>query len=171
METPRRRGTLYGFRSHNPKHAGWVQAPGDDEDEWDANDTLGMGPYDPGRGDPVKLESNVRGGRRSAPQVEVTVPNLEYAPRTRAAPDRRKEDSSMSVDLQAPGHIPEDDPFEPPVRSTSPANMDDDTLAHYPTYIDHLNRKEAQSQSRQMSVDSDETAVTFPGGTRFKEEI
>ncbi|KAL5490679.1 hypothetical protein ACEPAI_5513 [Sanghuangporus weigelae] len=163
---PRRRGTLFGFRSQNPKRAGWVQAPGDDEeDEWDANDTLGMGPYDPGRDDPVKLEGSTH-NLRSAPQGEVTVPNLDYAVHT--SPDRRKDEST--VDLQASGRIPEDEPFEPPLRSTSPTILDDDSLAHYPAYIDQLNRMK-DGQPRQTSLDSTETAVTFPGGTRFKEEL
>ncbi|KAL5533499.1 hypothetical protein ACEPAF_5275 [Sanghuangporus sanghuang] len=166
---PRRRGTLFGFRSQNPKRAGWIRAPGDDEeDEWDANDTLGMGPYDPGRDSFVKLEGSTH-NLRSAPQGEVTVPNLDYA--ARASPGRRKDESSVStVDLQAPSRIPEDEPFEPPLRSTSPATMDDDTLAHYPAYIDQLNRTK-DGQPRQTSLDSTETAVTFPGGTRFKEEL
>ena len=167
---PRRRGTLFGFRSDNPKRSGWVRAPGEDEDEWDADDTIGAGPYDPGRGeystDAVKLGQSTYGAR-SAPRGEVTVPNLEYTPR--GMPTRKRDESSMSVDLQAPGQVPRDEPFVPPVRSTSPATMNDDSLAHYPTYIDHLNRTNAQD--RHMSLDSAETAVTFPGGTKFREEL
>lgn len=164
---PHRRGTLFGFRNNNPKRAGWERAPGGEEDEWDADDTLGGGPYDPGRDSyasgPVKLGQSTYGAR-SAPRGEVTVPNLEYTPR--AVQSQRNDESSIStVDLNAP----RDEPFVPPDRSSSPATINDDTLAHYPTYIDQLNMRD--SQGRHMSLDSTETAVTFPGGTKFKEDL
>ncbi|EJD06263.1 uncharacterized protein FOMMEDRAFT_18408 [Fomitiporia mediterranea MF3/22] len=165
---PRRRGTLFGFRSKNPKQAGWVRAPGEDEDDWDANDTLGTGPYDPAPGhgtnyesEPVKLDRSMHGGNNGL-RGEVTVPNLGYS-------HERQRDGS-EIDLHAPNRQPEDDPFYPPPRSTSPNTMVDDSLSHYPAYIDHLNMRN-DSQPRHMSVDSAETVFTFPGGTKFKEDL
>ncbi|PAV23444.1 hypothetical protein PNOK_0051200 [Pyrrhoderma noxium] len=64
VETPRRRGTLFGFKSKNPRGSGWIRAPDGEADEerdvWDANMHDAAGPYDPVQSS-VKMERSAYG--------------------------------------------------------------------------------------------------------------
>ena len=59
---PRRRGTLFGFSSDNPKRSGWVRAPGENEDEWDADTDLTMGASSAYKVFPISLLFNLSQG-------------------------------------------------------------------------------------------------------------
>lgn len=116
-------------------------------------------PYADGDGEEEDVETmKLRQGVRDA--VEVRRP--------------MREDSSYSVDLSVPGHNQEA-AQEPGERRSIPRTTTPDTLRNYPSYVEHLERERKLSEHvRHESLDSAETAVTqssFPGGTRFKEDL
>ncbi|KAH8114168.1 hypothetical protein DFH11DRAFT_1769383 [Phellopilus nigrolimitatus] len=151
-DAPRRRGTLFGFRSTNPRKAGWVRAPGEDEDEWDASDNLNAGVHCQGQEAlAAALVTGIETRDRQGPYC-----CWQGEGKKRVFGERR-----LSKPLA--GHS-FDDPFEPPARTTSPSYYDGETAAHYSSQDPH-------AKGRHTSLDSTETAVTLPGGTRFKESL
>ena len=146
-----------------------MRAPGDEEEGedavWDARD-VGMGTYGQytggGDGEEDVEAMKLRQGVRDAVEVR------------RPAPPRQRQESSYTVDLSAPG---QERPVEEetPDRRSIPRTTTPDTLRNYPSYVEHLERERKDSEhARHESLDSAETAVTassFPGGTRFKEDL
>lgn len=135
-----------------------MRAPGDEaegegEDEvWDARD-VGMGAYDDPYEEDVETMKLQQGVREA---VEVRQP---------------RSGSSYAADLNAPGNGRDEERNRTSiVRTTTP-----DTLRNYPSYVEHLERERKVSEhARHESLDSAETAVSpssFPGGTRFKEDL
>ncbi|KAI5117113.1 hypothetical protein M0805_003666 [Coniferiporia weirii] len=167
---PRRQGTLFGFRSENPNKAGWMRAPGEDEDEWDASDNLGSGPYERvhggtyGREDlPLERSTYGNGGVRQTYDRDMS--------RNVGAGDVKDVKSPSGVIFEAQGgdsHGQQtySDPFDQSMRATSPDQQSDDANAHYTSHLSYN-----KGPQRQGSLDSAETAVTLPSGTKFKEDL
>lgn len=178
---PRRRGTLFGFRSTNPSRAGWVRASaGEDEEEWDADADNVHGGRAGGR-ESVELSrygyGGVGHGYGRAPEGHAA----EETPQTRERGDASKLSSVSSVHLVAPGDSDGDargfkEPFVPPVRSTSPE--EDPRLATLPSLPSQAppprQQQLVRSENRQLSAESTataSTAVSFSGGSKFKESL
>lgn len=164
---PQRRGTLFGFRSQNPKNAGWMRAA-DEDDEWDANDNL-----HPGTGrNSMQLEQSsykdsehIGYGMAQRPQSPHQIRERPYVP------IQGNVSSMSSINLVAPGESdpPNDhlfhDPFDPLVRTASPVQEPDELHSHY------IQDKQSGPDHRKASADSGTTIATLPSGTKFKEEL
>lgn len=180
---PRRRGTLFGWRSQNPKKAGFVRAnAGEDEDEWDASDNL----HTYGR-ESVQLERNYglqqnvydpyRDGRPTASQP---VEDGRYD-RSYASLGGMGASSTSSVRLvAAAGELDHNDlsgskdrhqfndPFETPSHSTY-------DMSHHPGGISEAHQTSSRpvphGNDPRSSIDSATTITSLPGGTKFKEAL
>lgn len=182
---PKRRGTLFGFRSKNPRKGGWVPAPNTAaDDDWDDG-------FDRVRGE--RLGAVVEAGYDNVSlNHSVTAPTQPAQPRSPAFDiDNNEKDnvrsysnstflpakelvrghkSTSSIELAVPNRVggPDhmySDPFggPAPLRSTSPVLYDDSIRSGSPT-------PQVWRPGHQQSGSS-VTSLTLPAGTKFRESL
>lgn len=180
---PRRRGTLFGWRSQNMKKAGFVRAnAGEDEDEWDASDNLHaygresvqlernhgqqQDVYDPYQNGRPNGSRPVEGGRYdTSPYAELGADASSTSSVRLVAPGGELEHSAAPESNDRPRF---NDPFDTPSHSTFAVSHPPASgpAAHQP----YPSPAQYGHESR-ASIDSATTITSLPGGTKFRESL
>ncbi|KLO18183.1 hypothetical protein SCHPADRAFT_899979 [Schizopora paradoxa] len=150
-----RRGTLFGWRSSNPKRSGWVRASGGEEgeDEWDARDE-----FDSVQRLPYRQQGGGGRNRDAMPMESVHELNGKtYDSLDAPAPSP----GASAVNLVAPDAHESWRPRSPAEEESLSHSVYDHDHEHDPSDHDGRNAKH-------MSMDS---TVSFPGGTKFREAL
>lgn len=145
-----RKGTLFGWRSSNPKRGGWTRAHGgEDGDEWDARDDL----------DSVQRLPYGQHGRDR---------NRDAVPMESVRDMNGKPYDSLDAPAPSPGastvNLVTPSAHDPWPRGHSPA--EESSLSHSVYDHEHDPSERDGHNAKHMSMDS---ASSFPGGTKFRE--
>lgn len=172
-EMPRRRGTLFGFRSKNPRKGGWVPAPNVADDDWDDG-------FDRVRGERlgsiVEMTRSSETDANSAPSqmfgYRRDQDRLVHSSQPSNAARQRGDPSTSSVELISPQsgrdieHMytnPFADTDVP--RSTSPVHYNESVQSRSPS------PNSRPGQHRSSGSTASVGSLSLPAGTKFRESL
>ena len=174
-EVPKRRGTLFGFRSKNPRKGGWVPAPESADDDWDdgfdrvrgeRTSTTVHSANDTELGDAGKFTHTIQPNRAS-----LSLSNEVYSSSEDKGRDKRV---PHSTELVAQTHNRGfdhlyNDPFGD--RGRSPGPIRSPSPERYEESIRSRSVSPRDQQHGHRSTASASSTVSLPSGTRFMESL